>query len=140
MTITYTLEDITSVAKQIIETVSQKIILFNGSMGAGKTTLITEICKQLGVTDTISSPTYSLVNEYLGEDSVVYHFDFYRIEHEEEAYQIGFEEYLDRDAWVFIEWPERVQNLLPENVHVLELKEGQDARRTITLSNYSNLN
>ncbi|EZH75457.1 hydrolase [Aquimarina atlantica] len=115
MTIEYTLQDLPDVAEKIISNVAGKIILFNARMGVGKTTLIKEICKHLGVEDIISSPTYSLVNEYESNDGIIYHFDFYRIKEEEEAYQIGFEEYLDSDAWIFIEWPEKVSGLLPEN-------------------------
>ena len=115
MTIEYTLQDLPDVAEKIISNATSKIILFNAEMGVGKTTLIKEICKHLGVEDIISSPTYSLVNEYESNDGVIYHFDFYRIKEEEEAYQIGFEEYLDSDAWIFIEWPEKVSGLLPEN-------------------------
>ncbi|MBG6129779.1 tRNA threonylcarbamoyladenosine biosynthesis protein TsaE [Aquimarina sp. EL_43] len=115
MTIEYTLQDLPDVAEKIISNVANKIILFNAEMGVGKTTLIKEICKHLGVEDIISSPTYSLVNEYESNDGVIYHFDFYRIKEEEEAYQIGFEEYLDSDAWIFIEWPEKISGLLPEN-------------------------
>ncbi|WP_109853015.1 tRNA (adenosine(37)-N6)-threonylcarbamoyltransferase complex ATPase subunit type 1 TsaE [Aquimarina sp. AU58] len=115
MTIEYTLQDLPDVAEKIISNATSKIILFNAEMGVGKTTLIKEICKHLGVEDIISSPTYSLVNEYESNDGVIYHFDFYRIKEEGEAYQIGFEEYLDSDAWIFIEWPEKVSGLLPEN-------------------------
>ncbi|WP_074406389.1 MULTISPECIES: tRNA (adenosine(37)-N6)-threonylcarbamoyltransferase complex ATPase subunit type 1 TsaE [Aquimarina] len=115
MTIEYTLQDLPDVAEKIISNATSKIILFDAEMGVGKTTLIKEICKYLGVEDIISSPTYSLVNEYESNDGVIYHFDFYRIKEEEEAYQIGFEEYLDSDAWIFIEWPEKVSGLLPKN-------------------------
>ncbi|WP_025740351.1 tRNA (adenosine(37)-N6)-threonylcarbamoyltransferase complex ATPase subunit type 1 TsaE [Aquimarina pacifica] len=115
MTIEYNLQELPDVAKQLLSKISHKIVLFDGDMGVGKTTLIKEICKQLGVQDVISSPTFSLVNEYKGDTATIYHFDFYRIEDEEEAYHIGFEEYLDSGEWVFIEWPDKVQNLLPNN-------------------------
>lgn len=132
MTIEYTLEDLPDVAQQVISNVNSKILLFDASMGVGKTTLIKEICKQLGVKDIISSPTYSLVNEYHGDDGAIYHFDFYRIDDEEEAYHIGFEEYLDSDNWVFIEWPEKVSNLLPDNTSLIKINLSSNEKRILT--------
>ncbi|WP_299437018.1 tRNA (adenosine(37)-N6)-threonylcarbamoyltransferase complex ATPase subunit type 1 TsaE [uncultured Aquimarina sp.] len=133
MNITYSLEDLAQTAQKLIDNASNKTLLFNAEMGVGKTTLIKEICKQLGVTDIISSPTYSLVNEYKGETDLIYHFDFYRIQHEEEAYDIGFEEYLDTDAWIFIEWPEKIANLLPENSVKIKIELLDDGKRVLTL-------
>ncbi|WP_298540419.1 tRNA (adenosine(37)-N6)-threonylcarbamoyltransferase complex ATPase subunit type 1 TsaE [uncultured Aquimarina sp.] len=136
MTITYTLEDLSIVAKQLIYNTknTSKLLLFNAAMGVGKTTLIKEICKQLGASDTISSPTYSLVNEYKGEHNTIYHFDFYRIQDEEEAYDIGFEEYLDMvDAWIFIEWSDRISNLLPENCVKIKIDLLDDGKRVLSL-------
>ena len=134
MTITYTLKELPEVAEQIIHNAAHKIFLFNAEMGIGKTTLIKEICYQLGVDDVISSPTYSLVNEYEGKnDSIIYHFDFYRIQHEEEAYDIGFEEYLDSDAWIFIEWPEKIINLLPENSSHIKISLLENGKRQLIL-------
>ena len=111
------ISEIPKLAKQVLATIqNNKIILFYGEMGAGKTTLITEMCKQLGVEDAISSPTFSIVNEYLGADNqTIYHFDFYRIESEEEAYDFGYEDYLYSGAYCFIEWPQKIENLLPKN-------------------------
>ncbi len=105
------------VARQIITLFpNDTIFAFFGEMGAGKTTLIKALCQHLGSVDEASSPTYALVNEYLTEDgAAIYHFDFYRIEAEEEAYDIGFEDYLDSGNRCFIEWPEKIHNLLPEN-------------------------
>ncbi len=137
MTITYTLDNLADVAKEVIKNVNNKILLFDAPMGVGKTTLIKEICKQLGVLDTISSPTYSLVNEYHGDSGVIYHFDFYRIEDEEEAHHIGFEEYLDSGAWIFIEWPEKVANLLPTDVVCLKIALSAEEKRVLTWSNDS---
>ncbi len=131
MTIEYTLNDLPDVAQQVISNVHSKVLLFDAPMGVGKTTLIKEICKQLGVKDVISSPTYSLVNEYESDQGVVYHFDFYRIKDEEEAYQIGFEEYLDSGARVFIEWPEKVSNLLPESAALLKIDLSNRQKRVL---------
>ncbi len=131
MTIEYTLNDLPDVAQQVISNVHSKVLLFDAPMGVGKTTLIKEICKQLGVKDVISSPTYSLVNEYESDQGVVYHFDFYRIKDEEEAYQIGFEEYLDSGARVFIEWPEKVSNLLPESAALLKIDLSNSQKRVL---------
>ena len=118
-----------AVAKEIIKNSTSKIILFHGDMGVGKTTLIKEICKTLGTEDLISSPTFSIVNEYItSNDETIFHFDFYRIDNEEEAYNIGVEDYFDSDAWCLIEWPSVIQNLLPldyVNIHLSELDDGQ---------------
>ena len=106
-----------------------KTILIVGPKGVGKTTLIKEICKELGTNDITSSPTFSIVNEYKTKTNhTIYHFDFYRINNEEEAYNIGVEDYFDSDAWCLIEWPSVIQNLLPldyVNIHLSELDDGQ---------------
>jgi len=110
----YSLNELTTIAEEIIASAKHKILLFNGEMGAGKTTLIKELCKVLQVEDIPSSPTFSLVNEYSTlNNETVYHFDFYRIDDEEEAYDMGIEDYLYNDAWCLIEWPEKIKNLLP---------------------------
>ena len=102
------------IAKEIIQNSTSKIILFHGDMGVGKTTLIKEICKILGTEDLISSPTFSIVNEYItSNDETIFHFDFYRIDNEEEAYNIGVDDYFDSNLWCLIEWPSVVENLLP---------------------------
>lgn len=132
MTYTYTLQELTTTASAIIANTSSKTLLFYGQMGMGKTTLIKELCLQLGVQDVISSPTFSLVNEYQATDCKVYHFDFYRINDEEELYQIGFEDYLDQDAWIFIEWPEKIPHFIPEQATAITIT--SDTRTTRTLS------
>ena len=111
------LSELPAVAIQIIQSFGERnVIAFQGKMGAGKTTLIKSICEALGVTDTISSPTFSLVNEYqTAKKEKIYHFDFYRIKIIEEAYDMGFEDYIYSKAFCFIEWPERVLELLPMN-------------------------
>ncbi len=132
---TYKLPDIGSVAKSVIDEADSRILLFYGEMGSGKTTLIKEIAAQLGVKDLTNSPTFSLVNEYAtGEGGRMYHFDFYRIEREEEAYDIGFEEYLDSGDWCLIEWPEKVENLLPLDSVVIRIDINPDDSRTIQLT------
>lgn len=121
MQIEYTLSEISDVATKIIKVSSCKTLLFYGEMGAGKTTLIKEIVKQLGSPDKVSSPTFSLVNEYQGKDSSIFHFDFHRIEDEEEAYDIGFEEYIASGYWCLIEWPQHIESLLPLKKHEIHL-------------------
>jgi tRNA threonylcarbamoyladenosine biosynthesis protein TsaE len=91
-----------------------RVWVFRGEMGAGKTTLIKSIAKQLGVKETVQSPTFSIVNEYSATERKVFHFDFYRIKKEEEAVDIGVEEYLYSDNFCFIEWPEKIPSLLPD--------------------------
>lgn len=109
------ISELPKVAKQILALHSdKKIFLFNAEMGSGKTTLIKQLCLELGVSETVSSPTFSIVNEYQGSTSTIFHFDCYRMENPEEAYDIGIEEYLFSDAYCFIEWPEIITNFLPE--------------------------
>lgn len=99
---------------------NEKIFLFKGEMGAGKTTLIKSLCLQLGMIDNVSSPTYSIVNEYVFPEGKIYHFDFFRIKDESEAFDIGFEEYLMSGEYCFIEWPEMIAGLWPK--HFIEIK------------------
>ncbi|MFD1258967.1 tRNA (adenosine(37)-N6)-threonylcarbamoyltransferase complex ATPase subunit type 1 TsaE [Mucilaginibacter terrae] len=93
----------------------QKIFLFYGDMGAGKTTFIKALCQELGITDEVTSPTFSIVNEYAGTNVRVYHFDFYRLKNQEEALDMGYEEYFYSGDYCLIEWPENIPNLLPSN-------------------------
>jgi tRNA threonylcarbamoyladenosine biosynthesis protein TsaE len=130
----YTLEDLPTIASEIIASVKSKQLLFYGEMGAGKTTLIKEICNQLDVLDTISSPTFSLVNEYeTSKTKKVFHFDFYRIEDEEEALDMGIEEYFDNKYWCLIEWPENIKNLLPLDAVQIYLSILDKGQRNIQL-------
>ena len=134
---TYTLQELPKIAQQIIALAKHKTLLFHGDMGVGKTTLIKEIVKQLGVIDTVSSPTFSLVNEYHNaKEEKIYHFDFYRIETEEEALDMGIEEYFYSNCWCLVEWPNNVENLLPlESVHIT-ITANNNQQRTIALSNH----
>jgi tRNA threonylcarbamoyladenosine biosynthesis protein TsaE len=130
----YSLQNLSSIAAEIISSVKNKTLLFYGEMGVGKTTLIKEICQQLGILDNISSPTFSLVNEYqTSKEEKVFHFDFYRIDEEEEALDIGIEEYFDSDAWCLVEWPENIENLLPLDAVQIHLSISDDEQRNIQL-------
>lgn len=132
---TYHLEEIPAIANEIIDKITSTVVLFYGDMGTGKTTLIKEIVKQLGSGDTASSPTFSLVNEYLADGGKpIYHFDFYRIGSEEEALDMGIEEYLYSGDLCLIEWPDKIKNLLPLASDMVKLTENQDRTRTITLN------
>ena len=130
----YDLNQVPDIAKEIISSAKNKLFLFYGEMGSGKTTLIKEIVKQLGVDEVASSPTFSLVNEYHSDKGeIIYHFDFYRIENEEEAFDIGVEEYFYSDHWCFIEWPEKVENLLPLDSVAVHLSINIDNTRNIQI-------
>jgi len=132
---TYQLADIKQISEAIISYIeSPKTILFYGDMGVGKTTLIKEIAKLLGVTDATSSPTFSLVNEYQGSNSKVFHFDFYRIETEEEVYDIGIEDYFYQNAWCLVEWPNKIPNLIPLDAITIQLNENLDGSRSIEIT------
>ena len=130
-----TVDVLSEVAHDIVSHLSEsKIILFYGEMGAGKTTLIKEICKQMGVVDTMSSPTFSVVNEYRTSDNkIIYHFDLYRIKNMEECLDLGMEEYLYSGNYCFIEWPDVALPLLPEKYYSLHIKTSSDNMRSISL-------
>ena len=131
--INYKLKDLSSTARLILNQVKTKHILFNGDMGSGKTTLISALVKELGGNDLTSSPTFSIVNEYEIPNDIVYHFDFYRINSEEEAYNIGIEDYFHTDAWCLIEWPSVIKNLLPLITNNIYLTKLDDKQRNIQL-------
>lgn len=129
------LEQLPHAAKEITNFCSKEnIFAFYGEMGSGKTTLIKTICIELGVTDNTSSPTFSLINEYQTKDNKkIYHFDFYRIKNENEAYDLGYEDYFYSGAYCFIEWPEKIASLLPKEyvkIHITEM----DGSRIITIN------
>ena len=134
MKITFSLEEIDQVASQLLAANPNKVILFHGEMGVGKTTLIKALAKTLGVKDATSSPTFSLVNEYqTSENRLLYHFDVYRLKNESEAYDMGIEDYLYSGNWCFIEWAEKIPNLIPEQHSVIEIKLTADGKREVLL-------
>lgn len=135
MNIVFSLDQIQEVAQQILDSNPKKIILFNGEMGVGKTTLIKQLCKSLGVKDATSSPTFSLVNEYYTSDNqIVYHFDFYRLNKETEALDMGVDDYLYSGNWCFIEWSEKIASLLPEDTSTITIELLADGKRQLKLA------
>lgn len=135
MNIVFSLDQIQEVAEQIIASNPNKIILFNGEMGVGKTTLIKQLCKSLGVKDATSSPTFSLVNEYqTSNNQTVYHFDFYRLNKETEALDMGVDDYLYSGNWCFIEWSEKIASLLPEDTSTITIELLADGKRELKLA------
>ena len=132
----YSLQQLPQISKELLQFSKYKIVLFYGDMGVGKTTLIKEIVKQLGVSDTVSSPTFSLVKEYHTKNNEkVYHFDFYRIDNEEEAMDMGIEEYFYSDSWCLVEWPNKVENLLPLKSVIVTITTTNNQQRTIEIVN-----
>jgi len=131
-----TLEDLPKAAAHIIDASKEKKVwLFEGEMGAGKTTLIKAICKELGVEDVISSPTFSIVNQYeANKGAAIYHFDFYRLKNEEEAMDIGVEEYLYSGDYCLIEWPSVVPGILPDDCFKIEIIAKDEYLREVHLS------
>lgn len=115
---------------------SDRVFAFYGEMGAGKTTLIKELCRQLGVGGTTSSPTFAIVNEYAGNDGPIYHFDFYRINSIDEAVKIGFDDYLYSGCHCFIEWPEKIDALMASEAYVkVEIEVKEDGTRVFSAEN-----
>ncbi|MBC8987134.1 tRNA (adenosine(37)-N6)-threonylcarbamoyltransferase complex ATPase subunit type 1 TsaE [Pedobacter sp. N36a] len=113
---------------------NERFFIFEGDMGAGKTTFIKALTKALGVTDVVSSPTFSIVNEYEGKDVIIYHFDFYRLKNLQEAYDIGYEEYFYSEHICLIEWPEKVEELLPEHYVKIEITAPGETERLLSIS------
>ncbi len=132
------IEDLANIRKAAEEFIANmgnsKVFAFYGKMGAGKTTFIKSICECLGVEDVITSPTFAIVNEYrTNTDEPIYHFDFYRIKKLEEVYDMGYEDYFYSGAPCFIEWPELIENLLPEDAIKVTISEQENGRRTVSL-------
>jgi len=113
---------------------SQKIFLFYGDMGAGKTTLIKSLCDNLGVKEPATSPTFSIVNEYQGESSRIYHFDFYRLKNQSEALDLGYEEYFYSGNYCFIEWPEKIPDLWPDHYIRVDIEVLGENERLLTFA------
>lgn len=135
MKLTFSLEELHQVAKEILAQKPHKIILFHGEMGVGKTTLIKTLAKSLGVQGATSSPTFSLVNEYqINDIELLYHFDLYRIKNENEAYDMGIDDYLYSGHWCFIEWAEKITNLIPESHSIVKIKTLSNGKRELILT------
>lgn len=130
------LDEIREVARRFLDTMDNRTVFaFRGTMGAGKTTFIKALCEELGVQDVINSPTFAIVNEYGPTDDgrLIYHFDFYRINKPEEAYDFGYEDYIYSDALCFIEWPEKIEELLPPDTVNVYLEEQPDGSRRVVM-------
>ena len=135
------IETIREAAHEFIEHIGEHwVFAFYGKMGAGKTTFVKAICEELGVEDVITSPTFAIVNEYEIKNaslftlhsSLIYHFDFYRIKRLEEVYDMGYEDYFYSGALCFIEWPELIEDLLPEDAVRVSINENNDGTRTVS--------
>ncbi len=129
------LKELKKTAVKIInEFNEEKIFVLQGPMGSGKTTLIKLLCETLGVSETVTSPTFALINEYRNNNSdKLYHFDFYRINSQSEAFDFGYEEYFFSGSYCFIEWPEKIENLLPEKFVKISIDENQDGTRNFNV-------
>ena len=134
MELYFSLEDIDHVSKEVLNNLKSKTILFYGDMGAGKTTFIKSLIKNLGCKDEASSPTFSIVNEYEIENDKIFHFDLYRIKDIEEAYNFGIEDYLDSGHWVLIEWPEKIEPLLATDFNTITIHLETNNSRKLTLN------
>lgn len=135
MTLTITnIDNINITVKKFICAIGEnKVIAFYGKMGAGKTTFIKALCEELGVRDVITSPTFAIVNEYNASTQSIFHFDFYRIKKIEEVYDMGYEDYIYSGNLCLIEWPELIEELLPEDTLRVTIEQNADNTRTITL-------
>ena len=128
------LDTIREAARKFIRLIGERrVIAFYGKMGSGKTTFIKALCEELGVNDVITSPTFAIVNDYTANEESIYHFDFYRIKKLEEVYDMGFEEYFYSGNYCFIEWPELVEPLLPDDTLRVSISEQPDGSRLITM-------
>ncbi|MDO3627159.1 tRNA (adenosine(37)-N6)-threonylcarbamoyltransferase complex ATPase subunit type 1 TsaE [Mucilaginibacter sp. BT774] len=129
------LDELKHAAEQLINFGgSEKIFLFYGNMGAGKTTLIKSLCGCLGTKETVTSPTFSIVNEYQGGSSKIYHFDFYRLKNQSEALDLGYEEYFYSGNYCFIEWPEKIPDLWPDHYIRVDVQVVSDKERLLTFA------
>jgi tRNA threonylcarbamoyladenosine biosynthesis protein TsaE len=135
MNLIFSIEDIDTIAAKVVESNPEKVILFNGEMGAGKTTFIKAMCKVLGVEEGTSSPTFSLVNEYQNaQNQIIYHFDVYRLKNQNEALDMGIDDYLYSGNWCFIEWAEKIPDLIPEKHSIVTISIQKDGKRLVVLA------
>lgn len=132
------IEEINQAAQAFVAAMGKrKVFAFYGKMGAGKTTFIKAVCQTLGVEDVINSPTFAIVNEYIdGQGQPIYHFDFYRIKTPQEVLDIGYEDYVYSGHVCFMEWPELVENLLPDDVVKVTIEENEDGSRTVRTEDF----
>ncbi len=133
MTTTYSIKDLDTVAKQLINHSKSKTLVFNAEMGVGKTTLIKALVKALGSSDEVSSPTFSLVNEYRSDTDIIYHFDLYRVEDEEELYNFGIDEYIYSNNWVLVEWPDLLKPMLQEDYTIVSIVRLENEERHLSI-------
>lgn len=135
MTFSYNISQISDVARQLLTAVPSKTLCFYGEMGAGKTTLIKALVRELKGAGATSSPTFGIVNEYHNEKGGLlgYHFDFYRLNDESEAWDLGLEEYLSGDTWIFMEWPEKIEGLLPPNRTEIQIEILDEKNRRLSI-------
>lgn len=134
MNYTFSIDNIHDAAKTFINNMGTgKVFAFYGKMGAGKTTFIKAVCEELGVTDVITSPTFAIVNEYRSDTTgeLIYHFDFYRIKKLEEVYDMGYEDYFYGGSLCFLEWPELIEDLLPEDATKVTIEETENGARVV---------
>jgi tRNA threonylcarbamoyladenosine biosynthesis protein TsaE len=128
----FEIQDLRTVANELLEATQKRVWLMNGEMGAGKTTLIKVLCEELGVSGGMSSPTFSIVNQYTtSKQETIYHFDFYRLKNEGEALDIGVEEYLESGYYCFLEWPEKIVHLIPNESFQVRIKQHTPTTRIV---------
>jgi len=129
-----TLDKLSSVALELLTLTDNRIFALYGGLGVGKTTLVKYMCNHLKVVDSVSSPTFSIVNEYVNDNNnQIFHFDFYRLDNIKDVRKIGFDTYLESNAYCFIEWPNLIESWLPTNHHVIKIEEIQDKRELLVL-------
>ena len=127
------IDHIREAAREFIEHIGEhRVFAFYGKMGAGKTTFVKAICEELGVDDVITSPTFAIINEYSLPSNSIYHFDFYRIKKLEEVYDMGYEDYFYSGALCFIEWPELIEDILPDDAVRVSIAEQEDGSRIVS--------
>lgn len=138
MTIRYQLKDIDDVAQKVITQLTSKTVLFIGNMGVGKTTLIKALAKELGSNDIVNSPTFTIINEYKTNIDSIFHLDLYRVKTEIEALNFGIEDYLYSNKWLFIEWPNIIFDLLPNDCNTIFINEKDENNRVLNISTQKN--